>query len=1707
MKEEVQEKEENKNTNKRPWYKRVFRVFGWIILVIIILLTILILFIRSPWGQNIIVGKVTNFISQKTNTKVSIKKLFITFTGDVNLEGLYLEDTKGDTLIYSKSLRVEIPLVPIIMGNPISVDGLKWSGLRANVVRKDTLEGYNFQFLIDAFASDKPKEIDTTTSEPPKISIGSIDFSDFKVNFNDEVTGMKANLNLGEFHFKGKNFDLKRMDFEVAKLSLENTTATYIQSKPSPPSDSTESVLPYLALKKLKLKNVVVHYESVPDSIVADLKVANLELKDAKADLRKQDIQLDKFALSNSNIQLKLKGNKNIDTKPVENTTDPKDIQPFIWPEWNVNVSSIALKDNHIHFQQGTKSNEVRGFNANYIVLSDFNFEAKNIELSKKETAKLQIKELSFYESSGIKLKELAFKAELKAQEFSLDDLILKAGNSSINTDVKAKFASIQKFIAKPEDSYLSLNLKKFVVDMNDAFSFQPDLRNNKYVAKLAKHQFDGKIKAKGKLDKIDLTDFLVNWGENTSITTHGELMNLTNFDQFAADIDNFTFNSTRGDITNFVSEKDLGISIPSNVRLQTTFSGKLDDLQANVLLTTPDGKVVIDGIYKKTNQLAFDADIEVINLKLGKIIKNPDIGTVAFTMKAKGNGNNLNDLNAKLSSDFSKMEFNGYDFSALELDGELKKGKGNVNLKYQDRNLDLLVDSRIELDSTAPKINVDIKMEGADLYALGFSEKEIRAKLMMNASFEGNKDIFNVETHITEGVAVYDEDIYYLGQFDVVASATADSTALDITSNFLNGKLRANSSIAGTTDAIQHHLEGYFAAYEEHEDTFEKPVMLQFDLKLAPTKIITKFFVPDIRTMDTLRVNVDFNQEEEKLIAGFSLPYLDYADKTIDSLQFKLTATESEAKFRFGFNELDAKPFVMHETYFDGDLKNGLLKLNFNALDGEKEMYAVNTEISGKFSDLKIHFDPKKLIFNSEPWNVTESNLITITDQKIIAKDVVFSNGGESITIANDLMGPAKNNVGIGFKNFKLANLLALFNKDDLLASGNFQGNIVAVDPLGNFALNADFSIDDLTALKAPIGKLNLKAKSNQDGAYNLDLGIKGDDVDLTVKGDYAKQRVGNELDFNVDLNKIGIKTISIISNEALKDASGDISGKIALNGAITGPDYKGELNFNNAAFNVAQLNSKFKLANDKILIDNDLITLNKFTIEDEESNAFTLDGTIKTESFTDPEFDMSFKGKNFQALNSKKKDNDLYYGNVNFDMDGTLKGPMSFPVINVNFELNESTDFTYVIPESQAKLQTSDGIIEFVNKEDPDNILTRNTDTVATKLSSIELHARLKIEKGAEFNVIVDPSTGDNLNVSGVADLDFNISRNGRMTLQGRFDIVDGHYELSLYNLVKRKFELEKGSSVIWRGDPLDAEMNVTAVYEVDASASGLMSSQTAGASEEVQNRYRQQLPFLVFLNVKGELDKPQLEFTLDMPQESRGAIDGTVYGRLKQVNSEEEERNKQVFSLLVLKKFYPNGGSDGSEGGAEQLVRKKVNEALSDQLNAFSNKLMGKSGVELDFGLNSYTDYQGESVQERTDLNVSAQKKLLDDRLIVKVGTNVNVEGDTHPGEENSMLGNASIQYLLTKDGRWRLKGFRNNEYENVIDGQVYVNGISVIFQRQFNKWKELWVAPPKDDKADEEAEKAKQEKKEKEAEEEEKKEEEKSDTDKNTNENAK
>ena len=130
----------------------------------------------------------------------------------------------------------------------------------------------------------------------------------------------------------------------------------------------------------------------------------------------------------------------------------------------------------------------------------------------------------------------------------------------------------------------------------------------------------------------------------------------------------------------------------------------------------------------------------------------------------------------------------------------------------------------------------------------------------------------------------------------------------------------------------------------------------------------------------------------------------------------------------------------------------------------------------------------------------------------------------------------------------------------------------------------------------------------------------------------------------------------------------------------------------------------------------------------------------------------------------------------------------------------------------------------------------------------------------------------------------------------------------------------------------------------------------------------------------------------------------------------------------------------------------------------MNALSSKLFGDSGFQVGFDFDSYQDYQSGSGQNRTDLNINAQQSLFNDRLIVEVGSQVDLEGGSQQADQaNSILANISIEYMLTDDGRWRIRAFRKNQFESIIDGQLVVTGAGLIFNREFNEFKNLWKAP--------------------------------------------
>ena len=1648
--------EAQQSTKKKPVKKyRWLRIIGRILLALLIILIALVLFIRSEWGQNMIVSKAVNYVSEKIKTKVELDRVFITFDGDIAIEGLYIEDKKGDTLIYSRSLEADIPFIPIIRGTGIGIEDIQWEGVRANIIRNDSLSGFNFNFITEAFVNPTTTTtttttttVDTTATKPLKIIIGDVLLKEFDIVYNDAVTGIKSRFAIDKLEVAMDIVDLDAMKFTASNGIIENGRFDIYQVPVSITTDAEASPLPFLAFDKLTLKNVSGNYTGTEAGINFDFDFKELYAEIPKADFNTFTIDVRTIDITNTKLGIHT---TTVPTIP-KSTVEPSSI----FPAFNIDLLAASIKNTEVFYTVDGAIPSTDSFNPNALLLKNINFEATNTFL-KDFRAGSNITLLSGYESSGIDVKSLATSFIVSEQHLDVSDLKLQLNNSSIEGNISMNYPSFDSLASQPEKVTLDVSIPRIKFDVKDAYRFQPEIEKNEYVNALSKQFVTGTVNAHGSLATLNVPVLTVRWGKETMISGKGSLSNLSDTNRFYMNLPNIKAQTTRKDISKFINTDSLSINVPESFKVVGTAKGSFQEIAANATMTTSQGSATINGRFNNGDDIAFDANLKVQEYAMGDLLRNNKLGSLTLSVKTKGSGSTLNTVDATVDATINSFQFNEYAIQDLNISGQVTNGKGDFASSYKDDNLNMILKGEVTLDTVSSQASIDLNIIGADLQALGLMQRDVRTGFKLKGNFKGNATTFDAAATMDDGVVVYDNKSYLIGDLEGVARVRPDSTAVTFQNKIINLDLRSNADPARIATALQDHIYSYFYRDTTIADSLVKPVNLKLKGKIRQSPLLNEVFLVNMKDLDTVSIDLDFAQASRVLNASITAPHINYGGNEIDSLAFVMNTNKDDFNFNLGFKGVSAGPLAIQRTEITGNQTNNELALDFLAYAGGDKLIQVQSQVTGNRERLRFHIIKDSLIFNKKEWGIPPSNEVIITDKKLSFNDFRFKRNTQAVEITDKLSNIEKDHIAIDFRNFKLSEFLSYLNPDEQLAKGNLNGDLVIEEPFGDIGFLADLVIQELGVLGENLGTAELTGRSLNGDRYDFNLGIQGGSVDLDLTGDYMAAASGAIINMDLDINEIKMDAVDGFSLGELKDGSGSLSGNFKLNGALASLEYQGFLRFKDAGFVVSKLNAPFNLKNETISLDNEGISMSNFTILDEKKNSLIVSGLIGTESFINPTFDLTINARDFQALNATPEDNEFIYGTAVFDAKASIKGDLQIPIITLDATVGPATNVTYVMPTAAANIESSDGIVIFINRENPDAILTRTEEESGT-ITGFDFKGLFKVNREAQVTVIIDKETGDNLKVQGEGDFNFTLQPNGRMTLTGVYDVAGGQYEMNLYNLVNRTFKLDPSSRVSWSGDPFDAKLDVRAVYEVEASASPLMQNVDPTQS----GKFRQQLPFLVYLNIDGELMSPKISFALDLPEDEQGAIGGQVYSRVQQVNQQEGELNRQVFSLLVLNRFYPDANSDGSRGGFASIARDNLNDALSDQLNIFSDKLLGKTGFQLDFGLDSFTDYQGTTPQERTQLDIAAQRKFFNDKLTVRVGSSVDVAGQSASGENTPIIGNVSLEYELTEDGQYRLKGFRRSEFENVIDGQTIVSGISLIFQQEFNKFSQLWDA---------------------------------------------
>ena len=551
-----------------------------------------------------------------------------------------------------------------------------------------------------------------------------------------------------------------------------------------------------------------------------------------------------------------------------------------------------------------------------------------------------------------------------------------------------------------------------------------------------------------------------------------------------------------------------------------------------------------------------------------------------------------------------------------------------------------------------------------------------------------------------------------------------------------------------------------------------------------------------------------------------------------------------------------------------------------------------------------------------------------------------------------------------------------------------------------------------------------------------------------------------------------------------AIKDNASDTDDKSigqneALQKAVTGPYWNGTLNVDSTIFNVIALGGKYTVDTQKIVLHYPNMVLNNFTVQDAAHNKVVANGGIVTNPAGNNNLKMSLGAKNFTLFNVQKAIANQVYGFAAVDANATITGSSGNPVIEGNILLNDSSDITIILPQNNVNKDAENSMIRFIErdtfilpqpKERAFN-LTMQPVTSAIVHQALQYKFNIQTSPHAALTFIIDPSAGDELKLYGKAKLKAGLDSAGGLILQGPYNLDSGYYRLN-YQFLKKQFNVEAGSRINFAGTPTDAQVNITAEYIINTEPRDLLGNEVGEVTPSIEKAFNQKIPFRVLLKLTGPIRKPLINFDIEMIGDSiemNRTLRIAIQNKLVQLKENFAATNKQVFSLLLYNRFvgeqsedFFKGSGTGDGGGFDDLSHESVSKFLSSALDNIAADLFKTLDVGHD--IDNYRDYGNGDAQQKAEIKIDATKSFINDRSSINVGKNYGIDGQDASAKAAQQKGvgflpDVTLNYKFTKDGKYRYKSYKKNQFEVVVDGYITESGVSLVWIMDYDKFSNL------------------------------------------------
>ena len=1650
--------------------------------IMLLLILLIVALLNIPAVQTFVTQKITKIISDDYGVDVEVGGVMLAIPNTVQLRDVFVPGQDGDTLLFLGALKADVQLFRLIH-NQVDVKYFSLSDLKADVRRGPPGEGFNFDFLIDAFVADNDTTVvaDTTPSDPWQISINHVNLENIDASYRDETGGMDAKLNLGSLDIYVDEIDFSNPEFLMDRIILEDTKIAYeawnvdggevedaeiAGSSPVEANSQISSELPALGLNELALKNVQFDYLQHDSELKMHCSAGDVLIEPGRNDLNRQHIAFDNIFIGQTVAKITIASDTTHAATPDTSTPEAEDFSAFypVLPGWQIAVADVNLDAVTLGFDDVSTPAVEQGMDFSHLLFGDVTMHIRDVVLN-DELAEATIAAMSLNERSGLAIDSLRLNARLTPESASVTGFAFNLDDFQMRADFNVGFNSLDKAFQNPELLQTDVNLR--VNNLSPA-TFEvitgPVLAGSSF-SNLRNEKINFALQTQGTADSLEISRLKISAFGQTAVSASGHLMNLSRVEDLFFDLALDTLITSRSDALALSGGMIPGnIMLPDSVYGNLSAKGSLDKAVANLDLNSNFGNISSGIFYAASTPEAADSvevQLTLNRLNLGKILDNEQLGEVNLVLTSNGSGLEKGPVDASLTATVFNSAFNNYVYEELRLEAQMQDSLVWLKMLSDDPNARFSIDLETKMDSTIRDLAMALHVDYLDLHPLNFIDEKfvVETSMQLSGNYNSLNDL-NGDLRIEKTRLTRSDAVIPIREIHIMPNFGPQGTYMDVTSELVNFNFDSNVPFSEFSQVIQSAIRQYLG--QEPEFEINPETLISFSAGIDMSEDFRSHFLPDLNELQLDTIIGHYSGHNNSMALSFHAPLVNYSNFVLKDLHLDIAGMGDTISLESGFRKLFydslyVSNFKVSEQLRSGDVQSAI------SITGDDGLVRYQFLNRLHFSDdsLRFYFEDDGLTLNGKPWSVNPGNELMIVDTTIISKAFSFSEGDQKIAFNSN-----KQAGTFTAEKFQLQNLLSIFKSP--LHEGVVKGRLdLDFDmPYTNSyeGIGLALSINELYVFDSLIGDITVNMEERVD-ELQLDVRLNSKVNRLHGSGTIGKEGEVQPVDFKADFRISSPARFESLTQGYLSGLDGIISGDLSLQGNISRPEINGSISFNQAQMTVDPLNLQLNLPDETMTFTRSGIGFDDFEIFDNYENKLTIDGNLFTDNLENPAFDMHIKSSNFQPVNSTKMDNSIFYGSLVMDADVFLKGDLDLPVINADLAIKKGTDLTYVLPGSEIEIISSDGIVNFTSPAYEDDSLRQITgdeyltDSILPNFEGIDLNARLDLNPEAKFTVIIDPYSGDYSSVQGSATMNYTMDASGSQSLTGVFEVSDGIYQLSFYGLVKKTFEFVPGSSIAWSGRPMDANINFTAKNIVRTQSVALVANESSGMTEAELNMFKQRLPYEVLLNLDGFIDEPEVSFNIELPEKYQINYP-QIASKLTMLNSgqNESELNKQVFALLVSGSFIADNPFSSSGGSSENFAttaaRNSVNGILAQQLNNISSRYI--KGIDMNFGLTTYEDYSGSSTDIRTELDVQVSKKLLDERLTVEASGSFDMEGNRSYTATNSShtYGEFSATYDLTQSREYKLRAYRENAYD-LFEGEVAYSGIAFIIEKSFDK----------------------------------------------------